>query len=110
MPAIEHRLSRRALVVAGGTGLAGAVGLSTALATLPALSQTRSPIMDTTIRPDNAVTTLVSVFTVEPERQAKVLGLLEEGTENLFVGMPGWISTTLHKSHDGRRIMIYSQW
>jgi len=107
MSAIEHRLSRRTLVVAGGLagGLAGA-----ALVTLPAHSQTRSPTMDTTIRVDNGVTTLVNLFTVEPEGQAKVLALLQEGTENIFAGMAGWISTTLHKSRDGRRIVVYSQW
>ncbi len=111
MSAVETPLSRRAIVVggiAGATGFAGATGL--ALATLPANSQTRSPTMDTTIRIDSDVTTLVNVFTVEPDGQAKVLGLLQEGTENIFVGRPGWISTTLHKSRDGRRIIAYSQW
>jgi len=105
MSAIEHRLSRRAVVAAGGTVLAGG-----ALATLPASSQTRSPAMNTTIRVDDGITTLVNLFTVEPDGQAKVLALLQDGTENIFAGMAGWISTTLHKSRDGRRIVVYSQW
>jgi quinol monooxygenase YgiN len=109
MSAIEHRLSRRALV-AGGAGLAGAAGLAGTLATLPAHGQTRSPTMNTTIRVDDGITTLVNVFSVEPEGQAKVLALLQDGTENIFVTLPGWISTTLHKSRDGRRIVVYSQW
>ena len=35
--------------------------------------------MDTTIRVDSAVTTLVNVFTVEPDNQPKVLALVHEG-------------------------------
>jgi hypothetical protein len=50
MPAIETRLSRRALVA---SGIAGGI-----LATLPAQSQTGSPTMETTIRVDSAVTSL----------------------------------------------------
>jgi quinol monooxygenase YgiN len=66
--------------------------------------------MDTTIRVDSAVTTLVNVFTIEPANQAKVLALLEEGIETLFRGRPGWISSNLHKSRDGKQVISYSQW
>jgi quinol monooxygenase YgiN len=66
--------------------------------------------MDTTIRVDSAVTTLVSVFTLEPDKQPEVLALLHEGTETMFSKMPGWISTNLLKSKDGRQVVIYSQW
>src|SRR5258706_4317958 len=66
--------------------------------------------METTIRVDNAVTTLLTVFTVEPDNQPKVLALLHEGTETMFSKMPGWISTNLLKSRDEKQIIIYSQW
>jgi quinol monooxygenase YgiN len=66
--------------------------------------------METNIRVDNAVTTLVNVFTVEPGNQAEVLALLREGTETMFSKMPGWISTNLLKSRDGKQIVVYSQW
>jgi len=56
------------------------------------------------------VTTLVNVFTVEPDNQPKVLALLQEGIETLFSKMPGWISTNLLKSRDGRQVAVYSQW
>jgi quinol monooxygenase YgiN len=102
MPAIETRLSRRALIAGG---LAGGI-----LATLPAQSQTGSPTMETTIRVDSAVTTLVNVFTVEPDNQPTVLALLHEGIETLFSKMPGWISTNLLKSRDGMQVIVYSQW
>ena len=66
--------------------------------------------METTIRVDSAVTTLVNVFTVEPDNQAKVLPLLQEGAETMFSKMPGWISSNLLKSRDGGRVVVYSQW
>ena len=66
--------------------------------------------METTIRVDSAVTTLVNVFTVEPDNQPKLLALLHEGTETMFSKMPGWISTSLLKSRDGRQVVVHSQW
>ena len=66
--------------------------------------------MDTTIRVDQAVTTLVNVFTVEPDNQPRVLALLQEGIETLFSTMPGWISSNLHRSRDGKQVIVYSQW
>ena len=66
--------------------------------------------MDTIIRVDGAVTTLVNVFTVEPGRQPDVLALLRDGTETLFSKMPGWIATNLLESRDGRQVLVYSQW
>jgi heme-degrading monooxygenase HmoA len=66
--------------------------------------------METAIRIDSAVTTLVNVFSVEPNNQPKVFALLQEGAETLFSKMPGWISTNLLKSRDGRQVVVYSQW
>jgi quinol monooxygenase YgiN len=102
MPPIDTALSRRAVVA---NGLAAG-----SLTALPARSQTRSHSMETTIRVDSGVTTLVNVFTVEPENQPKVLALLKDGIETRFSKMPGWISTNLHKSKDGRQVIVYSQW
>ena len=102
MPAIETRPSRRAVVA---SGLAGGI-----LTALPAQSQTRSLTMETTVRVDSAVTTLVNVFTVEPDNQSKLLALLHDGTETMFSKMTGWISTSLLKSRDGSKVVVYSQW
>ena len=66
--------------------------------------------MDTTIRVDSGVTTLINVFTVEPDNRAEVLALLQEGIETMFSKMPGWISSSLHTSRDGRQVIVYSQW
>ena len=66
--------------------------------------------METTIRVDHAVTTLVNVFTVEPDNQPKALALLKDGIETMFSKMPGWISSNVLKSKDGRQVVVYSQW
>jgi quinol monooxygenase YgiN len=105
MPETETRLSRRTLIASGfAGGVAGSL-----LATLPAQSQTRSTTMETTVRLDSAVT-LVNVFTVEPDKQPQLLALLHDGTETMFSKMPGWIATSLLKSRDGKRVVVYSQW
>ena len=66
--------------------------------------------MDTTIRVDDAVTTLVNVFTAEPDKQSKLLALLRDGTQGAFSKMPGWISSSLLTSRDGKQVIVYSQW
>jgi quinol monooxygenase YgiN len=101
MPVTENRPSRRAVVA---SGIAGGI-----LTTLPAHSQTGSRAMETTVRVDDAVTTLVNVFTVEPGHQPEVHALIQEATEAIGK-TPGWISTSLLKSRDGTHIVVYSQW
>jgi quinol monooxygenase YgiN len=66
--------------------------------------------MKPTITVTNEVTTLVNVFTVEPENQQKLIELLQENTGNVICGLDGWISTSLIAAKDGRRVAIYSQW
>jgi hypothetical protein len=36
--------------------------------------------------------------------------LLQEGIASMFSTMPGWISSNLHKSRDGKQVVVYSQW
>ena len=62
------------------------------------------------IRVDSAVTTLVNVFAVDPDNQPKLVALLREGVATMFSKMPGWISSNLLKSRDGKQVVIYSQW
>src|SRR5262245_8444745 len=66
--------------------------------------------MEIFIRSDAGVTTLVNVFVVEPDDQEKLIQVLREGTETLFSKQPGYISTSFHKSKDGRRVINYGQW
>ena len=104
MPTIETRLSRRVFMA---SGLAGGI-----LTTVSAHSQTGSLTMETTIRIDSAVTTLVSVFTLrDPAHQPKLVALLQEGVE-LYSKMQegGMIATVFLTSRDGKRVIGYSQW
>ena len=97
--------SRRAFIA---TGL-GAGVLLAAQAT-PSYSQTRSSKMEATIRIGSDITTLVNVFTVEPDNQQKLVQLLKEGTETFFSKQPGFISSSVHASKEGGRAINYSQW
>ena len=97
--------SRRVFVA---TGLGA--GLALAAQTVPSYSQNRSSKLDTTIRIGSDVTTLVNVFTVEPENQQNLVQVLKEGTESFFSKQPGFISSSVHTSKDGRRAINYSQW
>jgi quinol monooxygenase YgiN len=96
--------SRRVFIA---TGLAG---FTLVAQVVPSYSQTRSSKMETTIRIGSDVTTLVNVFTVEPENQQKLVQLLKEGTESFFSRQPGFISSSVHTSKDGQRAINYSQW
>lgn len=61
------------------------------------------------ISPSTGVTTLINVFTVEPERQEAALAILE-GAVAPVRRMPGFISTAFHVSLDGERVVNYAQW
>jgi heme-degrading monooxygenase HmoA len=66
--------------------------------------------METTIRVADEITTLINVFTVEPENQHRLVELLKECTETLISKLHGWVSTSFLNSKDGRRVIVYSQW
>src|SRR4029434_6715598 len=105
MRVIETRLSRRTFVA---TGLAS--GFSLARRVVPAQSQNRSLKMETTIRVDSGITTLINIFTVEPENREQLSELLKEGTETWISTLAGFISANFHNSKDRRRVIIYGQW
>ena len=66
--------------------------------------------METTIRTDDRLSTLINIFTVEPENQKKLVEVLKDGTETFITKMSGWVSTNFLASKDGRRVVVYSQW
>jgi quinol monooxygenase YgiN len=87
-----------------------ASGLAVALPPVPARSQNRRLSMQIAIRANNGIMTLINVFVVEPDNQAKLMQMLKEGTETLFSKQPGYIATSFHTSRDGRRVVNYGQW
>ena len=58
----------------------------------------------------DGVVTLINVFTVAPEDQQRLLGLLVEATESVMNKLPGFVSANLHKSLDGTKVTNYAQW
>jgi heme-degrading monooxygenase HmoA len=99
----EH--SRRTFVTGN---LVGMVALAANMAS--AQDQNSAQPMESTIRVGTNTTTLVNVFTVEPEAQQRLVDVLKEGTDEFFSKAPGFISSSVLKSQDGRRVINYSQW
>jgi len=91
---------------------AGALSLSI---TVPGLAGRLSkvagaaePIIE--IQTGNKITVLVSVFTVQPENAQKLIELFEEGTLSIFSKQPGYISSSIHRGIDAKRLVLYGQW
>lgn len=53
--------------------------------------------------------TQITVIEAEPGRQAEALSLMA-ARARFMQGQPGFISISLHRSIDGRRIVNYIQW
>jgi quinol monooxygenase YgiN len=63
-----------------------------------------------TIEQDSNVTTLINIFTVQPTNQQRLVDLLIEATEKVMSQQEGFISSNIHKSLDGTRVVNYAQW
>src|SRR5205807_9423761 len=61
------------------------------------------------ITKDNQTVTQVTFIEVEPEKQPEALSLMTERAR-FMERQPGFISISLHRSLDGRRIVNYVQW
>jgi len=62
------------------------------------------------VSPTSAVLTVINVFTVAPENQARLIDLLTRATESTVRHVPGFISATLHQSLAGAKVTVYAQW
>jgi len=104
-PDTQPALSRRLL-------LEGSLLGAFTLAAHSALAQrsSRNSQVDITIHANGQMVTLINVCTVDPQDQQALIDIFKEGTEAWISKVPGYISTSLHKSTDGRRVVIYSQW
>jgi len=63
-----------------------------------------------TIANGGEMLTLINVFTVRPEDQQKLVQLLLDATDETMKHLPGFVSATIHKSHDGKKVVNYAQW
>ena len=61
------------------------------------------------IRTDKQPVTQITVIESEPEKQAEALSLMTERAR-FMARQPGFISISVHRSLDGRRIVNYVQW
>jgi heme-degrading monooxygenase HmoA len=58
---------------------------------------------------DKQPVTQITIVEAEPEKQAEALSLMTERAR-FMSHQPGFISISLHRSLDGRRIVNYIQW
>ena len=64
----------------------------------------------TTIAENTGLATLINVFTVDPSNQQALVELLARATETSVRDVPGFVSAALHRSVDGTKVTMYSQW
>jgi heme-degrading monooxygenase HmoA len=61
------------------------------------------------IRTDKQPVTQITVVESEPQKQAEAMSLMTERAR-FMARQPGFISISVHRSLDGRRIVNYVQW
>ena len=61
------------------------------------------------IRSEQQPVTQITVVEAEPGKQAEALELMTQRAE-FMARQPGFVSISLHRSLDGRRIVNYVQW
>jgi quinol monooxygenase YgiN len=54
--------------------------------------------------------TLINQFSLQPEHQDRVVGLLAEVTEQIVRHAPGFLGSTLHRSLDGTAVTMVARW
>jgi heme-degrading monooxygenase HmoA len=64
----------------------------------------------TQISTQNTVVTFINVFTVNPRNQEQLVDLLSRVTGDFVRHARGFISASLHRSVDGRKVTMYAQW
>jgi quinol monooxygenase YgiN len=57
----------------------------------------------------SGVVTHINVFTVPPEKQQLLIDSLIE-TVQAARDVPGWLSASVHRSHDGKHVVNYVQY
>ncbi|MFC9057711.1 antibiotic biosynthesis monooxygenase family protein [Streptomyces sp. NPDC057074] len=65
---------------------------------------------ETVLRAGDDTVAMINVFEVEPERQAELADVLNEGAEKHIRHRPGCISVNILTSNDGKRLIYFAQW
>lgn len=53
---------------------------------------------------------LINVFTVAPAKQAALIALLNQATEEVMRHLPGFVSANIHRGLEGDKVANYAQW
>ncbi len=64
----------------------------------------------TIISKGNPYITFINVFYVDPADQEKLVEILTTGTRNVVESQDGFVSSALHRSLDGTKVVMYAQW
>jgi quinol monooxygenase YgiN len=64
----------------------------------------------TTIKVDKDIVTLINEFTIEPSKQQEIIDALVETTKKVWRMQEGFISASIHKSKDGKKVVNYIQY
>jgi quinol monooxygenase YgiN len=62
------------------------------------------------IRQGDGRVTMINVFSVEPRDCETLVAILTEGIRRVTSKQPGFVSSTIHASLDGTRVVNYAQW
>ena len=60
------------------------------------------------IRTDNQPVTQITIVEAEPDKQSEALAVMADRAR--FMAAPGFVSISLHRNLDGRRIVNYVRW
>jgi len=94
----------------GRRGFLKSAGLLSLGISLPGLKVRKTADQTIEIHTGNKLTVLVTVFTVQPDNEQKLIDLIEEGTSSLFSKQPGYISCSVHRGSDAKHLVLYGQW
>jgi len=64
----------------------------------------------TIIKIDKDIITLINVFTVDPSKQQQLIDALVETTKQVWRLQDGYVSASIHKSQDMRKVVNYIQY
>ena len=64
----------------------------------------------TTINIDKDIITLINVFTVDPSKQQQLVDALVETTKQVWRLQDGYVSASIHKSQDMKKVINYVQY
>jgi quinol monooxygenase YgiN len=66
--------------------------------------------MAVTITPHSDTFTVIVTFTPDPSRRQELVEAIRTFVENVVRHQPGFLSSTVHVSADGTRVINYAQW